>query len=96
VKEVEVKAGDFFLLCSDGLTGMLSDTDIRDRLSSGRSLHEICRSLINDSNARGGIDNVTVVLLSVEEDPAEAVDLSEVEIADVPGTEEEEDGEETR
>lgn len=68
VRELEVQSGDLFLLCSDGLTGMLSDSDIRDRLASGRSLHEICRTLINDSNARGGIDNVTVVLLSIEED----------------------------
>ncbi|HEV7506535.1 MAG TPA: Stp1/IreP family PP2C-type Ser/Thr phosphatase [Thermoanaerobaculia bacterium] len=68
VRELEVRTGDLFLLCSDGLTGMLSDADIRDRLSSGRSLHEICRTLINDANARGGIDNVTVVLLSAEED----------------------------
>jgi len=67
VREMEVQPGDLFLLCSDGLTGMLSDADIRDRLASGRSLHEICRTLINDSNARGGIDNVTVVLLGVEE-----------------------------
>jgi protein phosphatase len=68
VREIEVKAGDRFLLCSDGLTGMLSDADIRDRVGSGRSLHEVCRSLVNDSNARGGIDNVTVVLLEIEED----------------------------
>ena len=68
VQELEVKSGDVFLLCSDGLTGMLSDTDIRDRLASGRSLHEICRTLINDANARGGIDNVTVVLLSAEDE----------------------------
>ncbi len=68
VRELEVQPGDLFLLCSDGLTGMLSDADIRDRLASGRSLHEICRTLITDANARGGIDNVTVVLLSVEED----------------------------
>jgi serine/threonine protein phosphatase PrpC len=68
VQELEVKTGDLFLLCSDGLTGMLSDADIRDRLASGRSLHEICRTLINDANARGGIDNVTVVLLAAEED----------------------------
>ena len=61
---------DLYLLCSDGLTGMLSDADIRDRLASGQSLHEIARALITDSNARGGIDNVTVVLLSVEEDGA--------------------------
>ena len=65
---VDAKPGDLFLLCSDGLTGMLSDADIRDRLASGRSLHEICRTLINDSNARGGIDNVTVILLAIEDD----------------------------
>ena len=68
VREIEVKPGDLYLLCSDGLTGMLSDADIRERLSSGRDLHEICRSLVNDSNARGGIDNVTVVLLKIEEE----------------------------
>lgn len=67
VREVQVQPGDLYLLCSDGLTGMLSDADINERLSSGRTLHEICRTLVNDSNARGGIDNVTVVLLSIEE-----------------------------
>jgi serine/threonine protein phosphatase PrpC len=69
VREVEVQPGDLYLLCSDGLTSMLGDADIRERLASGRDLHEICRTLINDSNARGGIDNVTVVLLSIEADP---------------------------
>jgi len=68
VREVEVQPGDLYLLCSDGLTSMLGDADIRERLASGRDLHEICRTLINDSNARGGIDNVTVVLLSIEAD----------------------------
>jgi protein phosphatase len=68
VREVVVQPGDLYLLCSDGLTGMLSDADITERLSTGRSLHEICRTLVNDSNARGGIDNVTVVLLEIEED----------------------------
>jgi serine/threonine protein phosphatase PrpC len=71
VREVQVQVGDIYLLCSDGLTGMLSDADIRDRLGSGRSLHEICRSLVNEANARGGLDNVTVVLLSVEDDDDE-------------------------
>jgi serine/threonine protein phosphatase PrpC len=67
IREIEVQPGDLYLLCSDGLTGMLSDIDIGERLSSGRSLHEICRILVNDSNARGGIDNITVVLLAIEE-----------------------------
>jgi len=79
VRELEIAPGDLFLLCSDGLTGMLSDADIRDRLASGRSLHEICRTLINDSNARGGIDNVTVVLLAIEEDGADAVEEEDCE-----------------
>jgi serine/threonine protein phosphatase PrpC len=67
VREVKVQPGDLYLLCSDGLTGMLSDADLRERLGSGRSLHEICRGLVNDANARGGLDNVTVVLLAIEE-----------------------------
>jgi serine/threonine protein phosphatase PrpC len=71
VREVQVQPGDIYLLCSDGLTGMLSDADIRERLGSGRSLHEICRSLVNEANARGGLDNVTVVLLSVEDEDDE-------------------------
>jgi len=84
VREVDLQPGDLYLLCSDGLTGMLSDTDIRDRLDSGRSLHEICRVLINDSNARGGIDNVTVVLLAVEEGEAGAEEEGE-KSTDEPG-----------
>jgi serine/threonine protein phosphatase PrpC len=75
VREVEVQPGDLYLLCSDGLTTMLSDADIRERLASGRGLNEICRTLINDSNARGGVDNVTVILLSIEapeETPADS------------------------
>jgi protein phosphatase len=71
VRELEIRPGDMYLLCSDGLTGMLSDADIRDRLGAKASLHEICRSLVNDSNARGGIDNVTVVVLAVEADEGE-------------------------
>jgi serine/threonine protein phosphatase PrpC len=74
VREVQVQPGDLFLLCSDGLTGMLSDAEIREKLGSGRSLHEICRTLVNEANARGGLDNVTVVLLAVEDgDEAEDV-----------------------
>jgi len=76
VREVQVEPGDLYLLCSDGLTGMLSDADIRERLGSGRSLHEICRSLVNEANARGGLDNVTVVLLAVEDADDEDGDVA--------------------
>jgi serine/threonine protein phosphatase PrpC len=75
VREVQVQPGDLYLLCSDGLTGMLSDGEIRDRLGSGRGLHEICRTLVNEANSRGGLDNVTVVLLSVEDADDDEDDL---------------------
>jgi serine/threonine protein phosphatase PrpC len=82
VREIEVKPGDLYLLCSDGLTSMLGDADIRERLASGRTLNEICRTMINDSNARGGVDNVTVVLLSIEaDDPDDAADAADVAAA---------------
>jgi protein phosphatase len=68
VREVEVKPGDVYLLCSDGLTTMLSDRDIREQLGAGGGLEETCRGLVGAANARGGFDNVTVVLLGVEED----------------------------
>lgn len=77
VRELEVEPGDLFLLCSDGLTGMLSDPDIRDCMSSGESLHEICRDMVEEANARGGIDNVTVVLLAIEEAPEGEGDVEE-------------------
>jgi len=68
VREVEVKPGDLYLLCSDGLTTMLSTPTSANGSPSGRTLNEICRTLVNDANARGGVDNVTVILLSIEGD----------------------------
>jgi serine/threonine protein phosphatase PrpC len=53
---------DKLLLCSDGLTGPVSDDEIRDALTSGSALDATCTQLIALANARGGADNVTVVL----------------------------------
>ena len=66
---IDVQPEDLYLLCSDGLTTMLRDDEIGDRLREvgERSVEEVCSRLVGDANARGGLDNVTVVLLSVEE-----------------------------
>lgn len=69
VREFEMEPGDLYLLCSDGLTTMMSDEDIAERLAAKVPPDELCRSLVRDANARGGLDNVTVILLSVEEAP---------------------------
>ncbi len=57
--------GDLLLLCSDGLTKMLEDNDIQDIFMAGKGdpIH-ICDRLISESLDRGGIDNVTVVVIA--------------------------------
>jgi len=66
VRELPVESGDVFLLCSDGLTTMLTDDEIESQLTSGGSLDDRCRRLVDLANNRGGVDNITVILLSFE------------------------------
>ncbi len=66
IQELGLEPGDRFLLCSDGLTTMLGDEQIQRLLLGDGALEEICRQLVGEANRRGGIDNITVVLLEVE------------------------------
>ncbi len=71
VREIGLEPGDRLLLCSDGLTTMLDDGEIQDCLLAAEAAGECaCRRLVQEANARGGHDNVTVVLLQVEEGDA--------------------------
>jgi protein phosphatase len=61
-------AGDILLLCSDGLTTMLPDEDIAELVAaSAGDIEKAAKSLVGEANARGGEDNITVVLLKFEE-----------------------------
>jgi serine/threonine protein phosphatase PrpC len=62
---VEVQPGDTFLLCSDGLTGVLSHCEIAKILRDFVDLDEAAAQLIACANAGGGPDNITAVLLRV-------------------------------
>ncbi|MEN8142516.1 MAG: protein phosphatase 2C domain-containing protein, partial [Thermodesulfobacteriota bacterium] len=62
--ETEVEPGDKLILCSDGLNGMLSDKQIRSILKLTGSLEKTCQQLISAANAKGGKDNITVVIAS--------------------------------
>lgn len=62
--------GDTLLLCSDGLTDMVSTHDITSILTSNNSLKETSRNLIDLANHNGGADNVTVVLVKNDKKPA--------------------------
>jgi serine/threonine protein phosphatase PrpC len=71
--------GDVFLLCSDGLSGMINDEDMNQILSENfkkqLSLDLICERLIQEANKNGGTDNITVILAKVEpENSAETED----------------------
>ena len=61
--EVEdITNGDIILLCSDGLTNMVSDEEISEVLGQNMSLEEKARILVDTANAHGGKDNIGVVL----------------------------------
>jgi PPM family protein phosphatase len=62
--EIEVRPGDVFLLCSDGLTGMVPEDEIlRVVTQSNGDLQKACQRLIEEANERGGLDNVTAILV---------------------------------
>jgi len=60
------RAGDVFLLCSDGLTSMVSEARVLELLTSAGSLEEAGRALIAAANEAGGRDNITVILFRLD------------------------------
>jgi PPM family protein phosphatase len=65
---LELRRGDKLLLCSDGLSGMVSADDMRDALASEPTIDAACRALIARANEKGGEDNITVVIAEVDGD----------------------------
>jgi PPM family protein phosphatase len=64
----DVQAEDILLLCSDGLTTMIPDDEIaRVIREQAGDIEQAAQSLVDAANARGGEDNITVVLLKFEE-----------------------------
>ncbi|HUZ29557.1 MAG TPA: SpoIIE family protein phosphatase, partial [Solirubrobacteraceae bacterium] len=62
----EVRPGDVLLLCSDGLTAMVSEERIAKVLASAPTLEQAGKQLIDEANAAGGRDNITVVACRLE------------------------------
>ena len=63
---LDVQPGDRLLLCSDGLTGELSDSIIAPILSSNKDSFTIAEELVNTAKEKGGNDNITVLIVTVE------------------------------
>lgn len=60
-----LKKGDTVLLCSDGLSNLMSDQEILFEVAHGVNKNDCCQRLMNIANYRGSPDNVTIVLVSV-------------------------------
>jgi protein phosphatase len=66
VKEVPVQPGDYVLLCSDGLTRMVPETELAQAITELQEPQRICDHLIAAANRNGGADNITVVVVEVK------------------------------
>jgi len=65
---VQVRSGDRLLLCTDGLTGMVSEDEIKEMLQHVADPAEAAERLVRSANEAGGVDNITVVILDFSDD----------------------------
>ncbi len=63
----EARKGDIFLVASDGLTGMVDDRRLAQLLMSRAEPIRKVESLISEANGRGGLDNITAIVVHVDE-----------------------------
>jgi protein phosphatase len=62
------RAGDVYLICSDGLTGMVSEADLAATLERSDSLEQAAKEMVDAANENGGKDNITVILFRLGDD----------------------------
>lgn len=66
---IKAAKGDLFLLCSDGLTGMVGDKKIESVLNNNMELHSKANMLIDLANYAGGTDNITLQIVGFNQSP---------------------------
>ena len=63
VNRLDPKVGDYYLLCSDGLSGMITNEQILEIIIGSDGLETACEQLVQAANDNGGTDNITSVLV---------------------------------
>ena len=66
VTEVSPKPAERYLLCSDGLFGVVPDAQIAEILGAQMPLDAICQRLVSAANEAGGPDNITTLILQID------------------------------
>ena len=61
--EIDINPEDKYLLCSDGLSNMVEDDEIRDIVIDNEDLRDTAQALIDRANYYGGADNISVVII---------------------------------
>jgi protein phosphatase len=79
IHRVDLEPGDTLLLCSDGLTNMVSEPDIEWMLSD-QDVERTCRKLVDAANRNGGVDNITAVVVRYGEALVEVSDRIERDV----------------
>ena len=72
----DVLPGDIYILCSDGLSGMIDDADIQRLAGQYGDLEEVCRKLVALANEHGGEDNITALVVRIEAEPGDEPGIS--------------------
>lgn len=76
----DAQHGDVYVLCSDGLSGMMTDEEILAIVMGAPDIGEACKRLIARANEQGGEDNITAVVIRIE-DPERAAKEVEARLA---------------
>ncbi|WP_437641261.1 Stp1/IreP family PP2C-type Ser/Thr phosphatase [Sorangium sp. So ce854] len=83
IRSERIQPGDVFLLCSDGLSGMVSEQQILDVFDITQDPREACELLIAMANEAGGTDNISALIISIQ---PEALDDAQTDGAELEDT----------
>ena len=79
INVVKPADNDIIILCSDGLTNMLIDIEIIDILENN-PIENIAKKLVDKANENGGIDNITVIAIEIEQSPYSQAEFSDYNV----------------
>lgn len=65
IYELGTQPGDIILLCTDGLSNLLSDAEIKDLIRESGKMEDAAKALVDAANEKGGFDNITAVLMQI-------------------------------
>ncbi len=84
IQSVTIQIGDTYLLCSDGLSGLVKSDQICQILELSSNPEEACQLLIDMANDAGGIDNISVIVVRAEAGPREPMKRKITDILSAP------------